>query len=92
MALSGQTIVPAAGTGVALGTQAVNGPLLVKALDTNAGIIAVGENGSRTVTLASGVRLAAGGEVRFEWVGSLRDVFINAVQNNDGAAWLILRG
>ena len=41
MALSGQKTVTAAGTAEALGDQAINGALMVKALDTNGDIVAV---------------------------------------------------
>jgi hypothetical protein len=90
MALSGQTTVAAAGTAVALGTETVNGPVLVKALDTNTGIVAVGNDGLNDVSVGNGLRLAAGEEVYFEWVGNLGMLFVDAAVNGEGVGWVCL--
>ena len=50
-ALSGQKTVTTAGTAVALGTDRIDGPLMIKALDTNTGIVAVGNDGAGDVTV-----------------------------------------
>jgi hypothetical protein len=89
-AISGQTIVPTAGTARALGSQAVNAPLLVKGLTTNTGLVAVGNNGAGNVTLTNGYPLAAGDQVIFDHVSDLSAVFVNSAVNNEGIAWLIL--
>ena len=59
-AISGQKTVTTAGTAEALGSQVINGPLMVKALDTNAGIAAIGNDGAGDVTTSNGMRLEGG--------------------------------
>lgn len=90
MAASGQKTVTAAGSAVQLGTQEVLGPLLVKALDTNTGVIAIGNDGAGDVTLSNGLRLAAGEAIVFEYVGNLASLWIDASVNGEGAAWCML--
>jgi hypothetical protein len=89
-ALSGQTTVPTAGTAVALGTQIIAGPLLVKALASNTGLVYVGNDGSHNVTSSNGYPLSAGDQVIFEHVAQLSNVRVNAAVNNEGVAWLAL--
>lgn len=90
MAFSGQTTVAAAGTAVALGSQRADAPVLVKALDTNAGIVAIGNDGAGDVTVSNGLRLAVGEEVYFQWIGDLATLMVDAVNNGDGVSWLVL--
>jgi len=89
-ALSGQTTVTTAGAAVALGSQAINVPLIVKALDTNTGIIAIGNDGSGDVTVSNGLRLEAGDTVVFEFVGDLANLMIDSSVNGEGVSWIIL--
>jgi hypothetical protein len=67
-AISGQTNVAAAGTEVSLGTQQINGPLMVRAKPANTGYIYLGNNGDGTVSSSTGIILAAGDAVIFDWV------------------------
>jgi hypothetical protein len=90
MALSGQTTVAAAGTAVVLGTQNNFGALMVKALDTNTGIVAVGNDGAGDVTVANGMRLAAGDVIVFSYVGNLASIWVDSAVNGEGVAWLVL--
>ncbi len=90
MALSGQKTVTTAGTAVPLGAQAVNAPLMVRALDTNSGVIAIGNDGADDVTLSNGLRLEAGETVVFEFVGHLASLYIDASVNGEGVCWLVL--
>jgi len=90
MALSGQTTVAAAGTAVVLGTQNIFNPLMVKALDTNTGIVAVGNDGAGDVTVANGMRLAAGDVIVFSYVGNLGSIWLDSAVNGEGVAWLVL--
>jgi co-chaperonin GroES (HSP10) len=90
MALSGQKTVTTAGTAVALGTQAVNAPLMVKALDTNTGVVALGNDGAGDVTTSNGLRLEAGDTVIFEYVGHLASLWLDSAVNGEGVSWLIL--
>jgi hypothetical protein len=88
--ISGQTTVAAPGSAVPLGTDAVNGPLLVKALDSNSGIVAVGNNGLNDVSLSSGLRLAAGEVLVFDFAGSLASLWLDAAAAGDGVSWILL--
>lgn len=90
MAISGQKNVSSAGTAVQLGQQAINGGLLVKALDSNSGVVALGNDGSGDVSLSSGLRLQAGEVVVFAFVGDLASLWLDAANNGEGVCWLAL--
>ncbi len=87
--LSGQKTVTTAGTAVQLGTTDILGPLAVKALDTNTGVVAVG-NVSGDVTVSNGFRLSAGDTVVFEYVGNLANIWLDSAVNSEGVCWLAL--
>lgn len=89
-ALSGQKTVTSAGTAVALGTQAIGGPLAVKALAANTGIVVVGCDGASDVTTANGFQLAAGEAIIFNHVANLGDIWVDAAVNGEGVCWLAL--
>lgn len=87
---SGQTTVTAAGTAVRLASDLpINAPLLVKALDTNTDLVAIG-NVEEDVSTGNGLRLAAGESVIFEFVSNLRQIWVDAAVNGEGVAWLVL--
>ena len=90
MALSGQKTVAAAGTAVALGTQTIQGPLMVKALIANTNNVYVGNDGANDVTSANGLELAAGDAIIFDYVGNLGSIWIDTDTNDEGVAWLVL--
>ena len=90
MPISGQTIVTTAGTAVVLGSQRINGPLIVKALSTNTGSIAVGNDGSNDVTTSNGLLLSAGEAIVFDFVGNLASIYIDSTVNGEGVSWLSL--
>ena len=92
MAMSGQTTVTTAGTAVRLGSQRSDGALLVKALDTNTGVVALGNDGADDVTLSKGLRLQAGEAVTFEWVGDLASLWLDAAVDGEGVCWIRLNG
>ena len=89
-AISGQKTVTTAGSAVALGNQVINGPLMVKALDTNTGVIAVGNDGAGDVTVSNGMRLEAGDAIVFEFIGNLASIIIDSSVNGEGVCWLLL--
>ena len=89
-AKSGQTVVTTAGTAVALGTGEVRCGVLVKALDTNTGVVAVGNDGADDVTVSNGLRLAAGGEIVFHLVRFLQNLRVDAAVNGEGVSWILL--
>ena len=76
MALSGQTAVTTAGTVAALGSQQIAGPILVKALTTNTGLVYVGNDGASDVTSANGYPLAAGDQFIFDHIANLSNVYV----------------
>ena len=90
MALSGQKTVTTAGTAVQLGAQDIAGPLMVKALDTNTAIVAIGNDGSNDITLSNAFRLAAGEVVIFQFVGSLASLWLDSGVNGEGVSWMAL--
>ena len=91
MALSGQKTVTTAGTAVVLGTsQLINGPLMVKALDTNSGVVALGNDGANDVTVSNGLRLEAGESVIFDFVGDIASLYLDSAVNGEGVSWLLL--
>jgi hypothetical protein len=89
MALSGQKTVAAAGTAEKLGSQVINGPLMVKALIANTNNIFIG-NVSEDVASTNGLELASGDAVIFDFVGDLAHLWIDAETNDEGVAWLML--
>ncbi len=89
-AVSGQKTVPSAGTAVPLGDLVINAPLALKALDTNTGIVAVGNDGAGDVSLSNGFRLAAGEMVVFEFVSSLASLLLDSAVNGEGVSFLVL--
>ena len=90
IAISGQKAVTTAGTAVVLGSQVINGPLQVKALEANTNPVAIGNDGAGDVTLSNGIQLAAGDVVVFDFIGNLASVWIDATTNGEGVAWLSL--
>ena len=90
MAMSGQKTVTTAGTAVALGAGLISGPLMVKALDTNTGIIAIGNDGAGDVSTSNGMRLDPGDVVVFEFVGDLASIMVDSAVNGEGVSYLCL--
>ena len=88
--ISGQKTVTTAGTAVALGAQLINAPLMIKALDTNTGIVAVGSDGADDVTVSNGMCLAAGDVIIFEFIGNLATLWVDSAVNGEGVMWLCL--
>ncbi len=89
-AKSGQKTVAAAGTAEALGSQVINGPIMVKALLANSNNVYVGNDGAGDVTSANGLELDAGDSVVFEFVGDLSEIILDADTNGEGVSWLAL--
>ena len=90
MALSGKKTVAVAGTAEALGSQAIHGPLMVKALTTNTDLVYIGNDGAGDVAAANGLPLSAGDVVVFDWVGELGAIMVDVAVNGEGVAWLAL--
>ena len=89
-AISGQKAVTTAGTEEALGDQAVNGPLMVKALAANTGTIYIGNAGGGAVSSTTGLELVAGDIAIFDWVSNLATIMVDSSVNGEGVAWLCL--
>jgi hypothetical protein len=90
MSISGQKTVAAAGTEVALGTQVVNGPLMVKALPGNTGAVYLGRGADGALSSTTGLALSAGEVVVFDWVGSLASLLLDAAVSGEGVSWILL--
>ena len=90
MAVSGQKTITAAGTAEALGTDLIQGALMIKALEGNAGVCYLGNDGAGDVASTNGIVLAAGDMVVFEYVGALGSLMLDAANNDDGVAWIRL--
>lgn len=90
-AIAGQRTVTTAGAAVVLGaTQLINGPLMVKALDTNTGVVAIGNDGANDVTVSNGMRLKAGDAIVYSFVGDLASLWIDSSVNGEGVCWAAL--
>ena len=89
-AKSGQTAVTTAGTAVALGSVAIHGPLMVKALAANTDLIYIGSDGAGDVASSNGLELAAGEALILNYVGDLASVMVDSAVNGEGVAWLAL--
>jgi hypothetical protein len=89
-ALSGQKTVTTAGTAEALGSQPIGGPVAVKALAANTGIVFIGCDGASDVTSANGFQLSAGEVIVFNHVADLSAIFVDAAVNGEGVCWLAL--
>ena len=87
--ISGQTVVTTAGAEVVLGSGVINGPVLVKALAGNTGLVFVG-NVAGAVSSSTGVQLAAGEVLIFNQVGNLGSILVDSAVNGEGVAWLAL--
>ena len=88
--ISGQKTVTAAGTEVALGSQAINCAMMIKALPSNTGYIYLGKIADGTVSSSTGLALSAGDVVIFDWVGNLSNIMIDASVNGEGVSWIML--
>jgi len=90
-AISGQKTVTTAGTAVTLGaSQSINGSLMVKALDTNTGVVAIGSDGAGDVTVSNGLRLLKGEAIVYDFVGDLATLWIDSAVNGEGVSWAAL--
>ena len=88
--LSGQKTVTTAGTAVALGSQVINAPIIIKALDTNTDVIAIGNDGAGDVTTSNGLRLDPGESVILEFIGNLASIMIDSAEDGEGVSWMML--
>ena len=90
MALSGIKTIQTAGTALPLGSQPVVGPLMVKALTTNTGLVYIGNDGAGDVSSSNGFPLSAGNVVILNHISNLAAVIVDSAVNGEGVAWLIL--
>lgn len=85
---SGQKTITTAGTALRLGTEAIGGGLVVKALDTNTGVMAIGNDGNDDVTVSNGFRLLKGEYVKFNYVHNLAEIIVDASVNGEKVCWI----
>lgn len=88
MAKSGQTTVTTAGTAVRLGSQEVNGPVWIKAVPANTGVMYIGNDGAEDVTSSNGFPLSAN-ELVEVWVDNLNQLWVDSTVNGEKVAWLL---
>lgn len=88
--ISGQKTVTTAGSAEILGTQLIVGPLIIKALDTNTGVVAIGNDGANDVTLDNGYRLQAGDSIILAFVTALSTIYLDSSVNGEGVCWMSL--
>lgn len=88
--ISGQKVVTTAGTAVTLGTLQVDEAIYIKALDTNTGVVAVGNDGADDVTVSNGLRLLAGEGVILNHVDNLAAIYVDSAVNGEGVSWIKL--
>lgn len=88
--ISGQKTVTTAGTAVTLGTLQIDEALLIKALDTNTGVVAVGNDGADDVTVSNGYRLLAGESVILAHVDNLAAIILDSAVDGEGVSWIKL--
>ena len=88
--ISGQKTVTTAGTEVALGSQVINGAIMVKALPSNTGYIYLGKVADGTVSSSTGLMLSAGDVIVFDWVGNLSNIMVDSSVNGEGVSWIML--
>jgi hypothetical protein len=89
-AISGQKAVTAAGTAEALGSQYVQGPLMIKGLLANTNNAYIGNDGAGDVTSANGIELDAGDTIVFDYVGNLASIMVDVDTNGEGVSWIML--
>jgi len=90
MALSGIKTITTAGSALPLGTQQVVGPLMIKALTTNTGLVYIGNDGAGDVSAANGFPLSAGDIIILNHISNLAAVILDSAVNGEGVAWLVL--
>lgn len=90
LTISGQQTVTIAGSAERLHADlVVNGPVRLQALPGNGDVIYVGQEDG-DVGVASGLPLGPGEGVSLMRVGNLREVYVDAVSDGDGVAWMLL--
>lgn len=88
--ITSQKTVTSAGSPEQLGSLRIDGPLMIKALESNSDVVFVGNDGSNSVSSATGVSLSAGEAIVFEFVGSLESLYLDAIIDAEGVAWIRL--
>jgi hypothetical protein len=63
---------------------------MIKALDTNTDIVAVGNDGAGDVTVSNGLRLAAGDVVVLDHISQLSALYVDSAVDGEGVSWLSL--
>ncbi len=87
---SGQTTVTTAGTEVQLHSGLpVNGPVMIKALPGNTGIMYVG-NVNGVLSSTTGMPLSAGDAMIYDFVGNLGSIWVDASVSGEKVAWALL--
>lgn len=89
-AISGLTKLTTAGTAVALGSQAIEGPLAIHAIAGNAGVVYIGNDGADDVASTNGFEMSAGDTIILSYVSNLSDIYLDAANSDEYVTWLAL--
>ena len=88
MSITGESLVTTAGTPVPLATpQAVNGPLMIKALNSNTDLVYVCGQGDDGVT---GMHLLKNEFIIYDFVGDLSTIYVDSLIDGEGVRWALL--
>lgn len=88
--MSGVKTVASAGTAEPLGTVSINGPLIVKALSTNSGLVYLGNDGTGDVSSSNGFSLTKGEVLVLNYVGNLNTIYVDVDTSSEGVCWIAL--
>jgi hypothetical protein len=85
--LSRQKTITSAGVSYTLADVVINGPVSIKALPTNTGVVYLGDDGTGVVSSGTGYPLSASGEVTLD-VGNLSKISVTSTASGDKIAIL----
>ncbi len=88
--MSGVKTVASAGTAEPLGTVSINGPLIIKALSTNNGLVYLGDDGTGDVSSSNGFSLTKNETLVLNYVGNLNTIWVDVATNGEGVCWIAL--
>ena len=89
-AISALVKVTTAGTAVVLGSQVIEGPLAIRAIAGNAGVVYIGNDSADDVAATNGFELSAGDTIVLSYVKNLADIYVDAANSDEYVTWLAL--
>ena len=89
-AISALVKVTTAGTAVVLGSQVIEGPLAIRAIAGNAGVVYIGNDSADDVAATNGFELSAGDTIVLSYVDNLASIYVDAANSDEYVTWLAL--